>query len=284
MTEWKRYKIKRSGRGEEKREDGRVATPRGDLCPARLAMCARASGELSECVPTRWMETKDIRIWGRSRERYQSQAQRIEGGNPLFSILAHREMRELILGGLHLFFPLSICLYSTILASWHSLRSLPNVTLPPPLHSSVSSSPCFSALIPIIHFFFFCIFFFPPLRPFLFLCPQFSIFLPGVPPRMVYGFMMHGNLAGKHVYLLFLCLPFCCLSPLLFFLTVLLGCLHSTWAYTERAKHVGRRAGGGRKGRLRDKSENRRLKTRHRMEWWVGFQATAPRERGTSTE
>lgn len=147
----------------------------------------------SVSVPTRWMETKDIRIWGRSRERYQSQAQRIEGGNPLFSILAHREMRELILGGLHLFFPLSICLYSTSFASWHSLRS-PQTSRYPPPHSSVSSSPCFSALIPIIHFF--CIFF-PRLRPFLFLCPQFSIFLPGVPPRMVYGFMMHGNLAAN---------------------------------------------------------------------------------------
>lgn len=168
--------------------------PRGDLCPARLAMCARASGELSECVPTQWMETKDIRIWGRSRERYQSQAQRIEGGNPLFSILAHREMRELILGGLHLFFPLSICLYSTIFASWHSLRSLPNVTLPPP----PPTPPSHSRLVFLLSFpssIFFCIFSFPPLRPFLFLCPQFSIFLPGVPPCMVYGFMMHGNLA-----------------------------------------------------------------------------------------
>lgn len=158
-------------------------------------MCARASGELSECVPTRWMETKDIRIWGRSRERYQSQAQRIEGGNPLFSILAHREMRELILGGLHLFFPLSICLYSTIFASWHSLRSLPNVTLSPTLLCLILALFFFSHSHHSFSFFASS----PSLLyvPFFFLCPQFSIFLPGVPPCMVYGFMMHGNLAAN---------------------------------------------------------------------------------------
>lgn len=59
---------------------------------------------LGECVPTGWIEAKDIRIWDRREERYQSKAERIGGGNPLFFILPHREMRELILKGLHLFF------------------------------------------------------------------------------------------------------------------------------------------------------------------------------------
>lgn len=94
-----------------------------DYCPVELSLCVHAVGTLGECVPMGWIEAKDIRIWDRREERYQSEAERIGGGNPLFFILPHREMRELILRGLHLFFPLPLhlFLYFTTFAFWHAL-------------------------------------------------------------------------------------------------------------------------------------------------------------------
>lgn len=91
---------------------------------------------LGECVPTGWIEAKDIRIWDRREERYQSKAERIGGGNPLFFILPHREMRELILKGLHLFFfplPLHLTLYFTTFAFWHGL-CFPILIVPSHIH------------------------------------------------------------------------------------------------------------------------------------------------------
>lgn len=90
-----------------------------------MSQCVHAAGTLGECVPMGWKEAKDIRIWDRREERYRSEAERIGGGNPLFFfILPHREMRELILRGLHLFFsPLArhLFLYFTTFAFWHAL-------------------------------------------------------------------------------------------------------------------------------------------------------------------
>lgn len=55
------------------------------------------------------LEYETERVKARERERYQGEAERIGGGNPLFfPFLPHREMRELIPGSLHLFFSLFV--------------------------------------------------------------------------------------------------------------------------------------------------------------------------------
>lgn len=117
---------------------------------------------LGECVPTGWIEAKDIRIWDRREERYQSKAERIGGGNPLFFILPHREMRELILKGLHLFFfslPLHLALYFTTFAFWHGL-CFPILIFPSHIHEMFlcSRSPLafFSPLFFLLFLIFHC--------------------------------------------------------------------------------------------------------------------------------
>lgn len=125
-----------------------------------------------------------------------------------FFILPHREMRELILRGLHLFFslPLHLFRYFTTFAFWHALCCL------------ILIFQSFSQNVFLCCHSHICNFQSPLCRSFwIWTVPNSFLFPSPIPPCRLYGFVIHGNLTAN-IYLFSLCpLPFTflifCLFP-----------------------------------------------------------------------
>ena len=146
-------------------------------------------------------EGREISKWGWEDRRWKSSFF-------FFFILPHREMRELILRGLHLFFflPLHLFLYFTTFAFWHALcflilifqSHIQKVLLC--CHSTLA----FGSLISVLFF-------------------EFAPQIFPIPPCRVYRFVMHGNLTAN-ICLSLLMVQFFSLLPCR--VPELIGCLY----------------------------------------------------------
>lgn len=156
-----------SGRGEKK---GRKRATQRDLCPARLAMCVHT---LVSSASLFRLDEQRLKILEYETERERDIKGRLRGQKVeilFFSILPQREMRELILRGLHQFSPLYLSIFQYLCRLIFRL-------LPPDLcFSSLSIVTCVflcTLLLTIIHIYTssFC----PPYPPFVEFHPSDSL-------------------------------------------------------------------------------------------------------------